>query len=63
MTNCKNCGAPLTETGKCEYCGTNNEQNTQNVKVVMDGQKIGELVEPYISKVIFYADDKAIYEE
>ena len=63
MTNCKNCGAPLTETGKCEYCGTNNEQNTQNVKVVMDGQKIGALVEPYISKVIFYADDKAICEE
>lgn len=21
MTNCKNCGAPLTG-GKCEYCGT-----------------------------------------
>ena len=22
MTNCKNCGAPLTETNRCEYCGT-----------------------------------------
>lgn len=22
MTNCKNCGAPLNKTGKCEYCGT-----------------------------------------
>lgn len=24
MTNCKNCGAPLTN-GKCEYCGTEYE--------------------------------------
>ena len=22
MTNCKNCGAPLPPTGKCEYCGS-----------------------------------------
>ncbi len=22
MTNCKNCGAPLNGSGKCEYCGT-----------------------------------------
>ncbi len=21
-TNCPNCGAPLTQYGKCEYCGT-----------------------------------------
>lgn len=21
-TNCKNCGAPLPNDGKCEYCGT-----------------------------------------
>ena len=21
-TNCPNCGAPLDESGKCEYCGT-----------------------------------------
>ena len=21
-TNCKNCGAPLSNSGKCEYCGT-----------------------------------------
>lgn len=21
-TNCKNCGAPLPKSGKCEYCGT-----------------------------------------
>ena len=22
ITNCKNCGAPLTENGLCEYCRT-----------------------------------------
>ena len=22
ITNCKNCGAPLTRGGYCEYCGT-----------------------------------------
>ena len=22
MSNCRNCGAPLTRTGECPYCGT-----------------------------------------
>ena len=22
MDNCRNCGAPLPQSGKCEYCGT-----------------------------------------
>lgn len=22
QTNCKNCGAPLSNNGRCEYCGT-----------------------------------------
>ena len=26
MTNCKNCGAPLTNN-KCEYCGTEYEEH------------------------------------
>ena len=64
MTNCKNCGAPLPDkTGKCEYCRTNNETHDGNVKVVMDGKKIGQLVEPRIREVILYADDKPIYVE
>lgn len=28
MTNCKNCGAPITN-GKCEYCGTEYETTTE----------------------------------
>ena len=63
MTNCKNCGAPLPDkTGKCEYCRTNNETNERNAEVVMDGEKIGKLVEPHFHEVILYADDRPIYE-
>ena len=63
MTNCKNCGAPLPDkTGKCEYCRTNNETHERNAEVVMDGEKIGKLVEPRIREVILYADDRPIYE-
>jgi predicted RNA-binding protein with PUA domain len=30
MTNCKNCGAPLTN-GKCDYCGTEYETITETI--------------------------------
>lgn len=26
MDNCRNCGAPLPKSGKCEYCGTEHNQ-------------------------------------
>lgn len=42
ITNCKNCGAPLTNY-KCKYCGTEYNQNTINA---YSGN--GNIVETYI---------------
>lgn len=67
MTNCKNCGAPLLKNGDCEYCGTKNQSGIMLVPsschVVMDAPKIGKMVAPRLSEILFYADNRAIYEE
>lgn len=28
--NCRNCGAPLTESGDCEYCGTKRQRRMRS---------------------------------
>ena len=65
MTNCKNCGAPLTKAGKCEYCGTEYaapaQEGVEYARVVLDGQQIGRLVAPAHEMVVMWADDKPIY--
>ena len=33
MDNCRNCGAPLPKSGKCEYCGTEYNQITSHDNV------------------------------
>lgn len=31
-TNCKNCGAPMNESGKCEYCGATSKPAVRHSK-------------------------------
>ena len=66
MTNCKNCGAPLTKAGKCEYCGTeytaSAQEGVEKVRVVLDGQQIGRVVAPMLERIVMWADDQPIYE-
>ena len=56
MTNCKNCGAPIQGSGKCEYCGTVNGERfivpASGPLIYLDGKKIGELVVPELSRII-----------
>ena len=60
MTNCKNCGAPLTKAGKCEYCGTiNMEERSKNEKAVADLVNKG-LMTINEARTVMYADDKVI---
>ena len=57
-TNCKNCGAPLTDDHRCEYCGTSylsqairsSMEITSNcIRLVCDELKIGKVVAPIVS--------------
>lgn len=57
MTNCKNCGAPITN-GKCEYCGTiyydftNLNLHGKNIFRFMEGGKIVEAeVYPIVTSI------------
>lgn len=64
MTNCKNCGAPLTKAGKCEYCGTEYAAPAQEgglgaLRVVMEGLRVGALTMNE-ARTVLYADDKPI---
>ena len=63
MTNCKNCGAPLAESGNCEYCGTINAAQKKggfgSLRVVMDGLRVGALTMNE-ARTVLYADDKPI---
>ena len=56
MTNCKNCGAPIQGSGKCEYCGTVNGDRfivpASGPLIYLDGKKIGEFVVPELSRII-----------
>lgn len=46
--NCKNCGAPLTMDGDCEYCGTKRQRRmTSGIEMTVD-------------RITFFADDQAI---
>lgn len=56
MTNCKNCGAPLPEYGRCEYCGTKNSDPRNRLRFLFTGNKIEQIKE----EVVLYADDKPI---
>lgn len=40
ITNCPNCGAPLTRYGKCEYCGTIIDRPLQIISVQPGMKKI-----------------------
>lgn len=50
MTNCKNCGAPIQGSGKCEYCGTVNGDRfivpASGPLIYLDGKKIGKFIVP-----------------
>lgn len=66
MTNCKNCGAPLTKAGKCEYCGTEYaataQEGVEKVRIALDHQLVGRAVVPAHEMVVMWADDQPIYE-
>ena len=66
MTNCRNCGAPLTKAGRCEYCGTeyaaSAQEGVKKVRVVLDDQQIGRVVAPALERIVMWADDQPIYE-
>lgn len=58
MTNCKNCGAPLTG-GKCEYCGT--EYDTFRIAPInprIYPRSINAYEDIYTDTTVFYADNK-----
>lgn len=56
MTNCKNCGAPIRGSGKCEYCGTVNGERfivpASGTLICMDGPKVVEIIEPKVSREV-----------
>lgn len=63
-TNCKNCGAPLPESNRCEYCGTIEPKErtvrssvdiSENcIRIVCDAPMIGTAVEPYMKPRLLY---------
>ena len=56
MTNCKNCGAPIQGSGKCEYCGTVNGERfivpASGPLIYLDGPKVGKMIEPKLLRII-----------
>ena len=45
QSNCRNCGAPVDESGKCAYCGTIEKREIESyMHISADGIRIGAVV-------------------
>ena len=57
-TNCKNCGAPVPDSGICEYCGTGFVSYDQFIppalsplSITLDAKQVGKITEEMIRNI------------
>ena len=56
--NCKNCGAPVPDSGKCEFCGTAflpydqySPPALRPLSIIIDSEQVGKLTEEMIINI------------
>ena len=53
LINCKNCGAPLTPSGRCEYCGSRFELDSVDCEIHLEVD-LGRVA------AVLYADNRVV---